>query len=168
MSTRSVLLAALALALASAACQPPAQEAGPLSEEDVAAIRAAAQSYTEAMLTGDWAAAVAVFTEDAVRMPPNAPAIQGHEAIRAGFEAEPVTYTDFTNTPTEIDGRGDLAYARGPYSLTFTLEGIAEPITDRGKYVAIFRKQADGSWLAAVDTWNSDLPLPEEGAETES
>ena len=133
----------------------------------MAAIEALAESYRQALLAGDWDAALAVFTDDAVRMPPNAPAIQGHEAIRARFEAEPVTYTDVTNTPTEIDGRGDLAYARGAYSITFTLEGMAEPITDSGKYLVIFRKQADGSWLAAVDTWNHDQPLPEQGSGTE-
>jgi hypothetical protein len=48
MSTRSVLLAALALAVASTACQPPAQQAGPLSEEDVAAITSASQAWAEA------------------------------------------------------------------------------------------------------------------------
>ena len=46
MNARTPLLAvpALALALASTACQAPAQGAGPLSNEDVAAIRAVAQA----------------------------------------------------------------------------------------------------------------------------
>jgi ketosteroid isomerase-like protein len=32
------------------------------------------------------------------------------------------------------------------------------PVTERGKYVAIWKKQPDGRWKAAVDTFNSDLP----------
>src|SRR5437764_11143066 len=31
---------------------------------------------------------------------------------------------------------------------------------DRGKYVAVWKKQADGNWKVAVDTWNTDLPFP--------
>jgi len=34
------------------------------------------------------------------------------------------------------------------------------PIEDRGKYLTIWRKQADGSWMVHRGTFNSDLPLP--------
>jgi ketosteroid isomerase-like protein len=133
MSTRSVLLAvlALALALASTACQAPAQEAAGLSEEDVAAIRGASQAWAEAFKADDDAAAVAFATEDAVLMPPNMPAFQGHPALEEYVAS--FTVTDFSVTRLEIDGLGDLA---------------------------------DGSWLIAVQIWNSDQPLPEEGSET--
>jgi ketosteroid isomerase-like protein len=33
-------------------------------------------------------------------------------------------------------------------------------VTDHGKYVAVWKKQADGNWKVAVDIWNTDLPLP--------
>ncbi len=162
MNTRLILVAAFALSLTSMACQPAAQEAasGALSAEDIAAIRDVAESFRQAMLASDWETATSLFIEDAVRQPPNEPMIVGRAAILASMEAEPVTFTQFSNAPLEIDGRGDLAYARGTYSLTATAEGMAEPITDKGKYLGVFRKQADGSWLAAADIWNSDLPLP--------
>ncbi|UCC71597.1 MAG: DUF4440 domain-containing protein [Gemmatimonadota bacterium] len=159
MKTRYVLLAALALALAGTACQPAAQAPAGLSDEDVAAIGESIGSFRDAVLAGDWAGASQLFAAEAVWMPPNAPLIEGPDAIRAAFEADAATYTAFTNTPTEIVGSGDVAYARGTYTLT--VAGMAEPISDSGKYLAIFRKQADGSWLAALDIWNSDLPLPE-------
>jgi uncharacterized protein (TIGR02246 family) len=167
MSTRSVLLAALALALASTPCQLPAQEAGPLSEEDVAAIRASAESFAEAMLAGDWAGAAAFYTEDAVVMAPNEPAVQGRAAIEAWMGAL-ARFTEFSVEIVEIDGRGDLAFVRGTGSWTMMPEGASEPIQDTAKYVEIRRKQPDGSWLMAVDIWNSDLPLPQEGSETET
>ena len=66
---------------------------------------------------------------------------------------------------TEIDGRGDLAYFRATYRLTMSF-GDAEPVTDVGKWLAILRKQPDGSWLYSAWIWNSDLPLPEGGSET--
>ena len=167
MSTRSVLLAVLALAVASTACQPPAQEAGPLSEEDVAAIRAVPEAFAQAVLAGDWGTVAAGYAEDAVLMPPNGPAVEGRAAIRAWWEASSTpNMTQFTLPPTEIDGHGDLAYVRGTYAMTIVPEGAPEPFQGSGKYVVILQKQSDGSWLVVVDIWNSDQPLPEEGSGT--
>jgi uncharacterized protein (TIGR02246 family) len=160
-SARTTLFAVLVLALASMACQPPAQEAGPLSEEDVAAIRAVPQSYTEAMLANDYAAVAALWAEDAVLMAPNEPLIEGRAAIQASYEAMPVTVTEYSNTMVEIEGRGDLAYARGVIAAAGTVEGMPEPVSDTIKYLAILRKQPDASWLLSRVCWNSDLPLPE-------
>lgn len=161
MKVRTIVLAAVALAAASMACQPPAQEAGPLSEEDLAAIRAVPQSYTEAVLASDWTAVAAHYTEDAVLMAPNEPAIEGRAAIQASYEAMPVTVTEYTNTMVEIEGRGDLAYARGVISAVGTIEGMPEPVSDTIKYLTVLRKQPDGSWLVIRTCWSSDLPLPE-------
>ena len=58
----------------------------------------------------------------------------------------------------EIVGKGDLAFARGTYSFTIVPEG-ATPITDRGNYVEIWRKGADGVWRISRDIFNSELPI---------
>jgi ketosteroid isomerase-like protein len=31
-------------------------------------------------------------------------------------------------------------------------------MTDKGKYLTVYTKQADGSWKAVADTMNSDSP----------
>ncbi len=157
MSARSMLLAAFAFVVASTACQPPAQEAAALSEEDVAAIRQVTEEWVQANRANDWAAVAAFRTEDAVWMPPNEPVVAGRAAIQEWLT--PFTSTDFNVTPVQTEGRDGLAYTRGVYSLTVTIEGTPEPITDTGKYVQIWREQPDGSWLIAVEIWNSDLPL---------
>ncbi len=164
MTTRCLLFAALALGLTSTACQPPAQEAGPLSAEDVAAIRAGEQAFVQALLAGDWAAAAALHTEDAVRMPPNTTAYRGRAAIEARL-AEIDTVTAFATTSVETEGRDGLAYDWVSYSITFLREGMTEPITNAGKGLVVMRKQADGSWQAHRVIWNSDLPLPEPQSE---
>ena len=130
-----------------------------LSDDDVAAIKASTEAFIQAVRSEDWAAFVALYTEDAVFMPPNQPMVQGRAAIQTWEEAFP-TITEFNLTVEEIDGRGDLAYARGTYSVTVKPEGVPEPIQDTGKYLEIRRKQEDGSWLITIDIWNSDLPLP--------
>ena len=161
MTVRTMLLAVLALVVAGSACQPPAQEAAGLSEEDVAAIRSASDAWAEAFKADDDATAVAFATEDAVLMPPNMPAFQGRPALEEYVAS--FTVTDFSMTRLEIDGRGDLAFERSAYVAVFVPEGLTEPTTYPGKYLAIWRKQADGSWLMTVQIWNSDLPLPEMG-----
>jgi ketosteroid isomerase-like protein len=165
MSARNVLIAGLALALASTACQPPAQDAAGLSEEDVAAIESTVASFVRSLLANDLAEWAALHTEDAVTLPPNQPAVKGRADIQNWVSA--FSLTDLTATPLEIDGRDGLAYSRNTYSYsgTLTAQGTSVPVTDSGKGMFLLRKQPDGSWLIAVNVWNSDLPLPEPSAE---
>jgi uncharacterized protein (TIGR02246 family) len=156
------------LALALAACQPqpvptpaptPAAMPSALPEADVAAVRALADRWQQAARAKDWPAVAATYTEDGMFMPPNGPAVQGRAAIEAWLKAFP-PMSDFTLTPGEINGRADVAYDRGTYSLTFASPAKGQPASDKGKYVVISRKRADGSWLIAIDIFNSDVPLP--------
>ena len=147
-------------------CQQPVEEAAEevgvmaLSEEDIAANKALTEAYVQGINANDWAAVTALYTEDAILMPPNQPLVQGREAILAWAEAFP-PLTEFDLTLVEIDGFGDLAYVRGTGAMTMTPEGAPEPIKDKVKYIEIRRKQDDGSWLIAIDIMNSDLTLPE-------
>jgi hypothetical protein len=58
----------------------------------------------------------------------------------------------------EIEGQGNLAYDRGTYSMTVSHVGAAST-DDHGKYLTIWRKQADGSWKISRAMFNSDLSL---------
>jgi len=155
-------LGMLALAVVSTACQPPAQEAAGLSEEDVVTLKADTQQFVESALGRDWDRLGKLYAEDAVLMLPNQPALVGREAILQAWTKTPVS--GLTVTPLEIDGSGDLAFIRGAYSMELTIEGLPEPVSDKGKYVVILRRQPDGSWPAVIDMLNSDLPLPEVGS----
>ena len=60
-----------------------------------------------------------------------------------------------------------LSLPTGRFSARATVEGMPEPlVVEQGEYLTIFKKQPDGTWLIAIDIWNSDLPLPEQGAES--
>jgi ketosteroid isomerase-like protein len=37
-------------------------------------------------------------------------------------------------------------------------DASGKPVNDRGKYVEVWEKQADGKWKCGADIWNSDLP----------
>ena len=133
-----------------------------LSEMDKTAIR---KVVDQAMVianapTKDWAAYTrAYYAEDAVVLEPNMPAVKGRAAIESLFLKFP-SMTDFKVGLVEVEGRGDLAYVRGKYSMSVIPPGASEPIKDTGKYIEIWRKQADGSWKVIRDIYNSDLPLP--------
>lgn len=52
---------------------------------------------------------------------------------------------------------GELGYTVGQYTITVTGED-GERSVEKGKYVTIWRKQADGSWKVVLDGGNSDGP----------
>jgi ketosteroid isomerase-like protein len=139
------------------ACGP--QEAG-FTNADAAQIRADVDRYVELTLAGDFAGVAQMFTSGGVVMPPNAEAVESRVDIQAFLEAFP-TITTFTSTAVYVGGSGDFAYARGTYSLLMTVEGADTPTPDRGKWMVVYERQADGSWLAASEIWNSDLALPQ-------
>jgi len=151
----SIAVIVALLALAAAACQQTG-----LSEQDQAAIR---KVHEEAMKLAnvkpaDYAAYVKhYYADDAEMLAPNMPPAKGAVAIQKTLESFP-PMSNFAGEILEVAGAGGVAYVRGKYALTMTLPGGA-PLTDSGKYVEIWKKQADGGWKVAYDTFNSDLPL---------
>jgi len=140
------------------ACQPGATG---LSEQDQAAIRKVVDDAAKISTApkADYAAYVKLYyTEDATVLVANMPPVTGHSALQAMFETFP-PLSDFKPEIVDLDGRGDLAYVRGNYTMTMTPPG-APAVTDKGKYVEVWKKQADGTWKVSYDSWSSDLPMP--------
>lgn len=160
MIVRRLLYPALALAVASVACQPAAQQPAGLSADDAAAIKGTLDAVIEGELAGDWDAVGAIFAEDAAFMMPNAPALEGRAAWMQFVKAAGFVITDLTVDVADIDGRGDLAFVRGVYSEVMSMGG-AEPTAVEGKWIWILRKQADGEWKVVVTMSNSNLPVEE-------
>jgi ketosteroid isomerase-like protein len=157
MEKRLVLMMGMAVCLEfSGGCQRPVG----LSEADRTAIRRADQTdrSMKMMIAKDWKGDLDLYAEDAIQMPPNQVAVQGKAAILAWDEAFP-PFSNFQEKSLEVEGQGNMAYDRGTYSMTVTLAG-KEPIEEHGKYLTIWRKQADGSWKISRTIYNSDLPLP--------
>jgi ketosteroid isomerase-like protein len=155
--------AAMGFAVASAvmaAGLAHAQQTADARAKDEAAIRKADADWAKAAQTKQVAAWLAFYTDDAVVLPPNDKEATTKAAIgtvvnqllilpelKIGWQAEKV----------EVARAGDLGYARGVYQIAFSAPN-GEQIEDHGKYLEIWKKQADGSWKCSVDTWNSDRP----------
>jgi uncharacterized protein (TIGR02246 family) len=150
---------ALLLVPALLAFVPSISESG-LPAKDIAAIRSTGEAWMKAANARDFEPMVSIYTEDAMLLPTNAEVVSGRPAIKAFFDGFP-HFSDFVGKMVEIEGRKDLAYVRGTYSMKLTLPGVSEPVEDRGKYIEIWRQQADGSWGISHDIFNSDIPAPE-------
>ncbi len=128
------ILATGALVGACALATGVAAEAG----DDEKAILEIWSTYTEARVAGDAETWLGLWDEEGIRMPPGVPAVDF-----ATFA--PGTPESFANAPASMDISAeeivvsdDWAYSRG----TFTVDDAVE-----GKFLTIFRRQDDGSWL---------------------
>ena len=103
---------------------------------------------------------VSYYAEEAVVMPPNASAATTKEAIRKVWQdllASPGLIISWKATKVEVAKSGDIGFVSGTYELTIN-DASGKPVNDRGKYVEVWEKQADGKWKCGADIWNSDLP----------
>ena len=146
------------LALAMSACVPAVN-----LEQERAALFAVDAAWNEAAGAMDLERTIAFFADDASMLPTNAPIVTGQEAVRglwSGLFAVPDLDLSWKASVAEVARSGDLGYTRGTYQISMT--DPAGPVTDHGKYVTVWQKQADGNWKILADIWNSDQPL--EGA----
>jgi uncharacterized protein (TIGR02246 family) len=137
----------------------------PITQEDIAEIKALGSALDAAALAGDWDAIAALFTEDVCLMFPNGPTLRGREEFREWLGSVEYSASEHRIEFQEVDGYGDLAYARGKGTETFIVTGMETPVTDTAKILSIVRKQAEGSWRIAIWMWSSDLPVSTEGSE---
>lgn len=127
---------------------------------DIAALDAVREAHVAALNAGDAAGWAAQFAEDGVQMPPNAPANAGREAIAAwsgGFLG--MFEVRFGLDLDEVRVLDDWALERGAYSIALVPRGGGPEMSDKGKYITLYRRTPAG-WRMARDIWNSDLPPP--------
>ena len=132
---------------------------------DAAAVRAAIEQQNarmvDALQKGDTAAIGSLYTDDAVVMMAGQPAWNGRaEMMRnGGAMLQAVTFSDVKFQTSSVDVAGDYAIETGTLQLTLTPKG-GKPAPDKGKYVVVWKKQADGTWKVYRDISNSDNPPP--------
>lgn len=152
------LCGCLALLLIASACTPPPPPDTRAADE--AAIRDADAQWSKTAGAKDVDGTVAYYTDDATVLSPNAPMTTGKPAIRAVW-AEllgPGTSIAWQASKVEVARSGDLSYIMGTYQLTMK-DPQGNPVNDKGKFVEVWKKQADGKWKVVADIFNSDLPV---------
>jgi len=158
----SALVAVAALTACQQAETPEQMHARMQMESDSArvAIDARGKAFTEATNAGNADAVAALYTEDAVLMPPDMPAVTGRDNIRATF-AGMMAQMPGMRIAFEVQAvaaNGPLAVERGAWIIT-TPTPDGGSLEMRGKYLVQWHR-IDGEWMMAADIWNSDAPLP--------
>ncbi len=157
----SAVAGALTVVLLSA-CGPAEQAPEPtLSDTEARAIIDDMMSGWDAVVkAGELGSNAAVYTDDAIRMQPNMPALVGREAIQAWMEEQRAAYSfEGSNEIVEVRALSpDWILFRTEGSWTRTPKAGGEPSVSDGKWLSIAQRQPDGSWKLYRDCGNSDLP----------
>ena len=146
----------------STAIPPATAEGKPVCQEgagwagDTAAARAGIAAgnarWIAAFKRGDAAGVAALFAEDAVQFRRSGAVARGRAAIQSGFTAlfRDNGSADATITTANVWLVDQRVYETGKFTFTFHPAGKA-PVTNAGRYVTIWERQADGSWKIVVD-----------------
>jgi ketosteroid isomerase-like protein len=165
MTNRSWLVVFLLGAMAvTASCAQTPSSATTNTAADEAKLRADALIWFDHYAKADADGMANLYAEDALLMPPGAPAARGRAAIRtflgedaAKSKAAGITIRNAAVTGTGITG--DLGWVSGSY----TVHDASGATIDSGSYLSVHRRATD-SWPYIRDIWNSDrapaLPPP--------
>ena len=139
---RATLLAIVLSALASAA-----------AAQDKATIEKLNEAFAAAVNKGDAAAVAALYTEDAVALPPGAPMVTGRRDIEAFWRSAAEQIGELKLDTIDVKPLGSDA-AREIGRFTLKTKGQS-PQEVAGKYVVVWQK-AGADWKLATDIWNTD------------
>lgn len=111
-------------------------------------------AFSKAVDNQDAAGVASFYTADARMLAPDTPMIEGQAGIEsfvqqlfaAGMRSLGLETVDILDS-------GDLAVELGRFTMGFAPEG-----TQVGKYIAVYRRQTDGTFKIVADTFNFDTP----------
>ena len=158
-----LLIVCLALAVLTIGCAntpaPPPPDTRAADVQAVKDIEAAWAKDANSKDADKWAS---YFAEDGSGLYPGTGILNGKAAIKAAmapYFADPNFALTFQSSRAMASKGGDMVYSQGTYTMTMTNAKTKKPMTDKGKYLTVYTKQADGSWKAVADTFNSDSPM---------
>lgn len=155
------LLGCIGLVAVAGGCAKPSTDG---RDAGVAAVRQTETDWVKDIATKDVEKFASYYASNASVLFPNMPVINGKDEIRATLKsmlADPNFSLTFQASRVESSDAGDVVYSQGAYTMTMSdPKDKTKTMTDKGKYLTIFRKQPDGTWKAVADMINSDLPNP--------
>jgi ketosteroid isomerase-like protein len=112
--------------------------------------------WSKAAVAKDVERVASFYADDAIAYPPNEPMASGKAAAKkvwAAYFADPTFAISWKTEHAEV--AGELGYTSGPYESSFKGPD-GKTVSEKGKYVCVWRKQKDGGWKAIHDIWNAD------------
>jgi len=128
------------------------------------AVRRLTQDWVIACNTKQLEDVLDLYGADAMVYRSNQPAVRASAALREFFVAAlDAGLGEVSMEAARVEVAGDMAYEAGKF--TALLPGVGgKRREERGKYVRVLAKDAEGDWKISVDCWSSDLTLAAEEA----
>ncbi len=140
------------------ACSPAAEPAKPLDMDKARAdIQAMEDAFTAGEKAKDAAAVAAYYSEDAISYNRNQEPSVGKAAITENIKKRLAADTAGSHSVykvVDILADGDLLVEVG----SFNTVNAAGAETDKGHYMSVFKKQADGKYLCVKDMSATSMP----------
>ena len=115
--------------------------------------------WLEAFNSGDAAGLLGLYGQNARLLPPNADIVEGRAALGPFLQGFLDTGAKLSFDLIHVYETPDVCTAVGRYEMTFPA-GSDSPEPDLGKFIEVWVRQADGSWLIEDDIFNSNIPTP--------
>ena len=130
-------------------------DASPMKQK----IQSLNNKLAQAMIEKDENLILSYYTEDAVSLPNYNPMLNGIDAIKKyqhEGEAMGNEIKSMNFVTQSVEEQGDALIEVGSYDITMFVKNMDREIRDQGKYLTIWKKQADGTYKMAYEVWNSD------------
>ena len=118
-------------------------------------LKQAEAAFMQAALQHGSAGYMSYYAEDAAELPNGADAIIGKANIAKtmGFLDDQKNRLTWQPVAADVAASGDLGYTWGHYEFRSQgKDGVTR--VEHGKYITVWKKQADGTWKVAVDMGN--------------
>ena len=126
-------------------------------------LRTADSTVSTAIAARDAERTATHYADDAVLMPVAEPIVEGRAAILEEWRhvfGIPGYASNSRLVASAVSAAGDLGYTRGTYESPMLGIG-GKPVTERGKWVSVWKRGIDGKWRIVLDIYNTDAPPPD-------
>jgi ketosteroid isomerase-like protein len=143
---------------------PPTAPKGEHYSRAETAVRRLTQDWVIACNTKQLEDVLDLYGADAMVYRSNQPAVRAPAALREFFVAAlDAGLGEVSMEAARVEVFGEMAYEAGKF--TALLPGVGgKRREERGKYLRVIAKDAEGDWKISVDCWSSDLTLAAEEA----
>ena len=127
---------------------------------DVAALLKADQDFNDDTVARGLKGFLSFLADDVATLRPDRPVLTGKKALAEAWTpllTNPALAIRWRPLTSSISAGGDLGYTVGSYEIARSDEQ-GQRVVSTGKYVTIWRRQADGSWKVAFDSGVPDSP----------
>lgn len=125
-----------------------------LLSSDLQAIEEIHKRWIEAELAGDSLAVLRLCTDDVLWIPPDAPLLEGKQAIARWLKVAEVEIESLEISGLRIGGGGTVAYKTANYTTAYVAEDSSDVSSVRGTHLWVLRKMENHEWRVAIVSWS--------------